>query len=226
MKIIKSLLLSSFDNLVHGFVNSSFNSNIEQLTERFGLCVIKTLKQIHSKDVFFLESEDQIHEQTQGDAIITTLDSVGVGVYSADCVPILFYDRKSGSVGAIHAGRRGTYLEVASSTIINLINKLETRPENISAVIGPCIERCCYKVGIDVAKKFIDKFEDTDDYLFSIDSKKYILDLKQANLNQMKKLGLSEIETLDICTKCNADLPSYRRDGKSAGRILSFIASV
>jgi hypothetical protein len=54
---------------------------------------------------------------------------------------------------------------------------------------------------------------------------KYIFDLRKANLFQIQSRGVKKenIFVLDICSHCEKSFPSYRRDGKKAGRMLSFI---
>ena len=52
------------------------------------------------------------------------------------------------------------------------------------------------------------------------------LDLRHANTRQLLDAGLApeRIHHLDDCTACLPDdYPSYRRDGKGAGRMVSFI---
>jgi len=99
-------------------------------------------------------------------------------------------------------------------------------PSGVSCVVGPSIGGCCYEVGEDVASQFIDKFDNWKDFLFRKSNLKYILDLKGANRINLFKEGVRDIEVMNICTKCNSDFHSYRRDGENVGKQLSFIGLV
>jgi len=99
-------------------------------------------------------------------------------------------------------------------------------PSRVSCVVGPSIGGCCYEVGEDVASQFIHKFDNWKGFLFRKSNLKYILDLKEANRINLFKEGVRDIEVMNICTKCNSDFHSYRRDGENVGKQLSFIGLV
>ena len=88
-------------------------------------------------------------------------------------------------------------------------------------MIGPAIGRCCYEVGDDVASQFVSKFGGGD-WLFEKGGGKFLLDLVELNRIELRDAGVSEIETMNICTSCR-DLPSYRRDGSATDRMISFV---
>jgi copper oxidase (laccase) domain-containing protein len=72
----------------------------------------------------------------------------------------------------------------------------------------------------------MDKFGNWMNYLYKKNDSKYILDLKEANRASLVEAGVNDIEIMNICTRCNSDFHSYRRDGKGVGRQLSFIGLV
>lgn len=114
MNWVKSQGLSKIRGVVHGFSNKGFNGNLSEAAGLFGLSGIATLDQIHSSEVFVVK--DKIKELEQkGDALILDLKGMGVGVFTADCVPILFVDRSASVAGAVHAGWRGTLSQIAKS---------------------------------------------------------------------------------------------------------------
>ena len=55
---------------------------------------IITLNQIHSNKVVFFNNRKEVRDKMIGDAIVTKLKNIGIGVLTADCVPILFCDPK------------------------------------------------------------------------------------------------------------------------------------
>ena len=65
------------------------------------------LNQIHSSKYYFINKKNKINKKFKGDALITNLKKVAIGILTADCVPILIYDKKLKIVSAIHAGWRG-----------------------------------------------------------------------------------------------------------------------
>ncbi|MGH7885450.1 MAG: peptidoglycan editing factor PgeF [Thermodesulfobacteriota bacterium] len=223
MKVFKSEILNNFFDLTHGFIYDFEKSDFELVSEKHGLNKIHSLKQIHSDKIFLLEDIERQPNLNEGDCLISRTKKVGVSVVTADCVPILVYERLSGVVSAIHAGWRGTLNEITAACIKKIKEISNLSNFDFAAVIGPAIGKCCYEVDYDVASKFISKFGGDNFFLTRLDSGKFILDLVYLNRHQLESMGVKKIDVLDSCTKCDKLLPSYRRDGKDAGRMLSFI---
>lgn len=192
--------------------------NINKVKEWFDLREIGFLNQIHSDLIYNYDGE--IHD---GDALITDKKNIALGVFTADCVPILLYDKVNSVIAAVHSGWKGTLLDICGKTIEKMRQEYGVKAENLIAYIGPHNKVCCYEVGEDVA----DKFRKTSIYekLSIINNGK--LDLEKCIINVLIKNGLLEtnINTLDICTYCNKEekLYSYRKDKESKGRLFSFI---
>ncbi len=214
MKLEVSKKLSQFDNNIeYGFCNKSTKMSIYHK--------IITLKQVHSKLVQRVDSNTDC-TNLQGDALITDTPGVLIGIYTADCVPVLLYDKSKSVIGAVHAGWRGTFSDIISETITAMKSCYNSDPEDIISVIGPCIGLCCFEVDGDVATKFIEKYEETDSFIYP-NGEKYMMDLAQINKQSLKHTGVSNIEVIEICTKCDLGYHSFRREGAGVGRQLSFI---
>lgn len=226
MNWIQSEILSGIKGVVHGFSNREFNGDLSEVANFFGLDRIVTLNQVHSSDVLFVRDGVKDELEYEGDSLITNLKGVGIGVFTADCVPIVLADRDSTIVVSVHAGWRGTHSEILKNTLAEIKKNFGVQASEILAAIGPCIGNCCYEIGEDVASLFIDKFNDSGRYLSRKSRSKYILDLKEANKTALLKEGVTNIEISDFCTKCNPDFHSYRRDGKGVGKQLSFIGLI
>lgn len=158
------------------------------------------------------------------DALITDRKDVVLTILTADCVPILLYDRVNKVVAAIHAGWKGTKAEIVAKSVEKMKEAFGSKPENIMAGVAPSIGRCCYEVGEDVAKHFFDTPEG-----FSIKGDKYMLDLPYINKYQLLKSGLLEenIEMSTVCTACEVDeYFSYRKEQGCSGRFMSMIGMV
>ena len=80
--------------------------------------------------------------------------SMALAIVTADCVPILIGDRRTGAVAAAHAGWRGTALRVAAAVVNAMKTSFGSRPADLVAAIGPSIGPCCYEVGGDVRERF------------------------------------------------------------------------
>ena len=82
----------------------------------------------------------------EGDAIITNVKNVIIGVFTADCVPVILVDEENKVIAAIHSGWRGTFESITLKTIKKMKEEFNTNEINIKAYIGPHIRKCCYEV--------------------------------------------------------------------------------
>ncbi|GBD39901.1 Laccase domain protein YfiH [bacterium HR37] len=225
---IRSQILSSVGGVVYGFLDrSSGEEDIVGIARAFGLESIVTLKQVHGNRVWVVK--DAFAKDVgwhKGDGLITNLRGVGIGVFTADCAPILFVDESSLVVAAVHAGWRGTLSKVVKSALWEFRKVFGIPSSRVYAVIGPSIGRCCYEVGGDVASLFIKEFGKDMPFLYKGKNSKYVLDIKEANSTILRCEGVERVEVIEVCTRCNKDFYSYRRDGKGSGRQLSFIGLV
>lgn len=223
MSLIKSELLSSIKGIVHGFSDKSLNGNAEKITRILDLDDINLLKQVHGERVVVVSEITALREREEADAQITALPGIGIGIATADCVPILLASEDGSFIAAVHAGWRGTLNEIAVNAVRKFSEIYGIEPKHLKAAIGPCIESCCYEVGEEVAAEFLNRFENTNDYLFDTENGKYKLDLALLNERLLLSEGVAEIEAIGICTMCSPDFYSYRGDGKGTGRQLSVI---
>jgi purine-nucleoside/S-methyl-5'-thioadenosine phosphorylase / adenosine deaminase len=192
--------------------------------------------QVHGTDVRAVANaadakpaENSLGDTVYCDAIVSNATEVLAGVKTADCVPILIGDPRTGAFAAIHAGWRGTLAGIAGSALRRLQNEYDTDPANLRVAIGPAAAVCCYEVGTDVIDAFKAKYPDSDSLLAPTRSGHARIDLIAANRNQLLQAGVvsERIHTSPLCTMCRTDLFfSYRREknlhGK-VGRLMSVI---
>jgi YfiH family protein len=226
MNSVTSQNLSKIGGVVHRFLSKNFVGDIDEAAHYSGLKKIYTIKQIHSDIVFILSDEVTKEGTREGDAIVTSMRNLGVGIYTADCVPLLLVDGEARVAAAVHAGWRGTLSGIAGRTVKRIEKDYGILSSDISAAIGPSIGMCCYEVGEEVAIQFMKKYEAWSDFLYKKNDSKYFVDLKTANIRNLRDAGVANFEVLDICTMCNGDFHSYRREGRGVGRQLSFIGLV
>ncbi len=220
--ILLSEQLSEYSELVYGFCNKNNDFDSDYINNLIGISKLIKLNQIHSNIVHRVSYDTKDESSLEGDALISSFRGICIGVYTADCIPVLLYDKQHCIVAAVHTGWRGTLNGVISETLKNMKLNHNSDPANIVSVIGPGIGKCCFEVDKDVAIKFIEKFQETDNFIYPYNSK-FILDLQHINKEMLKKEGVNNIEVIDICTKCDTNYYSYRREGQGVESQLSFI---
>ena len=183
-------------------------------------------EQTHSDNITIIGSRESRGWHTAEDAVencdamITDQKGVVLTILTADCVPLLLFDPEKAVVAAIHAGWRGTKANITGKTVQKMVESFGSEAEDIVAFIAPSIGRCCYEVGEDVAKHFIDK------EVFDRAGEKYMLDLPLANQKQLLDAGLirENIERCGECTACEVERYfSYRKEQGCSGRFMSMI---
>ena len=134
------------------------------------------------------------------------------------------------AIGLSHSGWRGTVRRMGQVTMDAMKEAFGTRPEDVTACIGPSICRDCFEVGEEVAEAFADAFDPKyRDALYRANAKpgKYQLDLWKANEIIFQEAGVpkEQIHTTNICTMCNSDyLFSHRRVGEERGNLAAFLS--
>jgi YfiH family protein len=142
-----------------------------------------------------------------------------VGVRVADCVPVLVATEDRGEIAAIHAGWRG----IAAGIVGAALGKLEGK--KLVAAIGPCIGPCCFDVGAEVVPRLLAAASNDEAIVARREGEKAYLDLRRAVRRQLESAGVTDIEDVPGCTKCDPErFFSYRRDGAESGRHLAVIA--
>lgn len=185
---------------------------------------IITAKQNHSNHRFIVENKPN-KEEPAADALISREGKILLAVKTADCLPLLIGDKKTGIFAAIHAGWRGTLSRVTELTFQDLKKRFRVDPRTCLAALGPRACGACYEVGEEVAEPFRAKF-DYADWILKRTKEKWFLDVKEANVQQLLSSGVLQkhIFSTDQCSIHNKDLFfSYRREGDETGRMLSVI---
>lgn len=158
------------------------------------------------------------------DALITNEEGVALCVFTADCTPILLYDRRSGAVGAVHAGWRGTALGIAAKAVSAMAEEFGTDPADLTAAIGPNIAACCFETREDVPKAMLAALGQEAEPYIKPKGEKFLVDLKGINALWLRKAGVSAMEISDGCTACAPDrFWSHRITGGDRGSLAAII---
>ncbi len=214
-----------------------------------GRALLLRLRQVHGAAACVAESIDRpAVELPQGDILVSGDDAVAIAVQAADCVPLLAVDRRRGVVAAAHAGWRGLAAGVPGETVRMLASTYGSRPADLVVALGPSIGACCYEVGAEVRQAFVTGGFDVDDLQrwfrrapapTSVNRSmpgvtgdprpgQYFFDGWASAGDQLRAAGVADerIFSAALCTASHPELlPSYRRDGRAAGRIAAAIVA-
>ncbi|HUK99876.1 MAG TPA: peptidoglycan editing factor PgeF [Nitrospirota bacterium] len=185
-----------------------------------------TLSQVHGENVVIVDYQNYSHLMTlQGDAMITHIRGLAIGVETADCVPVLLFDPATPAVAAIHAGWRSTVKKIVQKTVLRMKESFNTDPRELIAAIGPAIGPECYEIDEPVMERVRSVFPFWQELTAPRSRGRWSLNLVMTNMKELLNNGLQEenIHALDMCTSCRNDLfYSFRAEGRT-GRMLSAI---
>lgn len=190
--------------------------------------------QTHSLNVAIVTDPNTTREDLEAiDALITNVPGLAIGVRTADCIPVLLYDRRKKVAAAIHAGWRGTVGRISQITIKKMTDTFGTDPKDIYAQIGPGIGLQSFQVGEEVVQQFSDASFPMDRIYHHLGDKVDgdmstgdHLDLWEANKFILEESGVpsDNIRTAGFCTYQRNDLfYSARRETIKCGRIISSV---
>jgi len=244
--------LSKFSEISHGFFNKkggvskgiykSLNcgpgskdrkSNIEK-----NLKIVKNkinakskeiylVKQVHGAKFVFLKKNSFIKNRSvKADAIITEKKKLPIAILTADCVPILIFDKKKKIIAAIHAGWRGAFKGIVQK-VIKFMLKKGCKKNDMIVAIGPSISVNSYEIKKQFKEKFIKKDKKNLKF-FRHKKNKIFFDLpnfvkKQVKLNQIKKIDLLNIDTFNKKNNFFSARRSLKINDNDYGRNISII---
>ncbi len=168
------------------------------------------------KNIIILNDRDGLSSKENGTALVA---------WTADCVPIMFADKKNGIVGISHAGWRGTAGRMAAKMVASMIES-GAEKDQIRIAIGPSIGACCYDIDAERSDIFRNAFPDFAEKIISKREGKLFLNLLYTNYLLLQSEGIPKehIDFFPFCTKCDSErFFSYRREKEDHGNMISFI---
>lgn len=192
--------------------------NFRRIGERFGKTPEDFVlsKQSHETKVLKVGTKDRGKGITKDrdyegiDALITDEEGLILSCFSADCVPILFYDPIHKAVGACHSGWRGTKGKILQNVVEEMRKHFSSNPAEILVAIGPSICKEQYVVSEDLALSFLEDYpdlgEDTASPIQRISKDKFQLDLWDLNRRIALDCGIKE-EHISISGYCTMENP-------------------
>ena len=240
-----------------GFTASDSRENVVANRECFAKVVtgnlrfpIATVQQIHSALTVRVTASGIDSGFGKADGMMTAEAGILLAIQTADCIPVLIADRRRRAVAGFHAGWRGTLKRIVEQGVGRMRMGFGSRPEDLTAAIGPGIAQCCYSVGEEVRGEFESQFAYAAELFREVYEsdpvrEKYPplfltarapghgnigpqlhLDLVEANRRQLLDAGLKTdaISVVAECTSCRTDRYfSYRAEGGFTGRMMSAI---
>lgn len=176
------------------------------------------LNQVHGANVLQLPPKTTVES---ADAVFTHDDHVLCAVRTADCLPILICSKDGEKIAAVHAGWRGLHAEIIKKTIV----EMNCPPSQLLVWLGPAICQEHFEVGEEVYHQFFELDQNNAPAFIPKANKKYLADLYQIARLQLETIGVWK-ESLyggTYCTFHDKKYHSHRRDGESAGRMVSCI---
>ena len=192
--------------------------NFRRIGERFGKTPEDFVlsKQSHETKVLKVGTKDRGKGITKDrdyegiDALITDEEGLILSCFSADCVPILFYDPIHKAVGACHSGWRGTKGKILRNVVEEMRKHFSSNPGDILIAIGPSISKEQYIVSEDLGLSFLEDYpdlgEDAASPIQRISKDKFQLDLWDLNRRIALDSGIRE-EHISISGYCTMENP-------------------
>lgn len=178
--------------------------------------------QVHSDIILPVTETDcrglDHHLYPQCDGLITNTPGVALVIFTADCTPILLHDPVTGAVGAVHAGWRGTAMDIAGKAVRAMAENFGCQPENIRAAIGPNIGPCCFETHEDVPLAMVETYGEEAKKWIRPSGDKYYVNLKELNRLSLSRAGVPWVEVSPVCTCCQPEqFWSHRKTGADRG---------
>lgn len=184
------------------------NENKELILNYLNVKSLICPEQTHSDHINFVEKDKTTYPDC--DALILERKDCAIYLNFADCAPVILYDKKKATAAISHAGWRGTAAKIAPKTVL----KMNSNPNDIIAVIGPCISFECFETSDEALSKLKASVKDPKG-LFK-DKK---ADLKAINARQLSEIGVNEMDICPYCTVLDNDkFFSYRKENKTTKR--------
>jgi YfiH family protein len=205
--------------------------NLDIVSKKFNIKKdsLALMHQTHSNKVEIIVKRNNL-ERIKCDAMLTKDNEIALSVLTADCLPILIYEKRKEIIGCIHAGWKGA----VNGIIENTLKKLEEMNGSIKQLVvslGPCISQKNYEVKNDFYSEFIKKSKNNDSFFFKNEKKTFNFDLRGFVIKKFKDLGVLEIDNVAIDSFASEnEYFSHRRAKKLGqddyGRCISVIRKI
>jgi len=185
------------------------------------------LKQMHTTTGMIITSKHTVEPFVHmGDYLITNQNQYGIGVMTADCLPIIFYDHTRHVAAIAHAGWKGSIKRIAPHVINVMQETFDTQINQLRIFFGPSAKSCCYQVGPEFYEH-VSGFSFGQQTLYKHNHGKITFDLPLFNRLQLEEIGIAKeaVKTdYNVCTICDQNYWSNRSDTRNGGKQMTVIA--
>jgi polyphenol oxidase len=198
------------------------------LQKKMSLSDIVFLHQTHGTDGLIMQAKNDIPANNlmiEGDYIITNLSRVGIGIFTADCLPVICYDNKHHIAAIAHAGWKGALAGIIPTIVQSLQQQFKADLGDLTFFFGPSAQQCCYEVKQDFIT-LLNSYSFGYKTIHSTNNRLFF-NLSLFVQLQLQHLGVpvhSCHMAYNTCTICNPHYFSYRRQQEHAGRQVTLIA--
>lgn len=209
---LKDKYIRSFFTTAQGAAQTPYANKAVRATLDMQDIIWVRSRQVHKDCILVIDQKPETDLILDGyDAFVTDVPGVCLITAHADCIPVQLYDPDRKVIAAVHAGWRGTALGIAAKAAELMKAKYDCR--NIRGYIGPGISKCCFETDTDVPQAMREAFKWANEYISEGRAAgKFYVDLKGVNKRQLEEAGVRNIEVSDICTCCNENFCSHRRN--------------
>lgn len=178
------------------------------------------LKQVHGAEIVLAAASNIPPPDLQADALMTNTPGITLGIQTADCIPVFYWDSKNRAAALAHAGWRGLHAGIVAKTVREMKKNFGTLPEDLQIALGPSNRLCCYEVGEEFAEYFPRHYRPR----YQGSAKGHVDLIAQASDELISAgISVSQIFDVNICTSCSNDRFFSARKEKTENRILSIL---
>ncbi|MDR2468338.1 MAG: polyphenol oxidase family protein [Spirochaetaceae bacterium] len=157
-----------------------------------------------------------------------------LSVTVADCLPVFLYDTVHHVYAVCHSGWKGTGIAINALSVMN--KQYGTRPRDVAALLGPCLQRCCFRVDKERAMIYQNEFgclggeypvgKPVYELCNEQGEQEYYLDMQAANIKLLVDSGVMNIVYHTNCTYMSDNLGSFRREGTHFTKMMALIGGI
>lgn len=189
---------------------SSLGSNVKAGIWRGEVTApLQRMNQVHGTTIVEVF---EYNDAPEADALVTRVPGLRIAVKTADCIPLVMVDETAGLAAAVHAGWRGLTTDIIPKVLARLV-EMGAEGARLKVAAGPSLGVKCAEFS-DPLNEIPEKFH------WAVRGK--LVDLNAIARRQLEEAGVTQIEWMEICTHCDPEWPSWRRD-KTADRFLTWI---
>ena len=135
-------------------------------------------------------SHSQKGVKVDADGLIGDKFNQNLWIYTADCMPIFFADKRKRNIAALHCGRKGLEKKIIKN-LVKIFGDLGSSKNDLLVAIGPAISKEHYSVDKKTLKEFYEKFENKE---FKVNSNQTEKNFYSKSVNSLKEQNSIQID--------------------------------